>query len=160
MGRVVRNPYPHSEESDDDVIHAEEYESELQQINLRNEAPNQITVDTCGERCAQLDDFNCFLPTDKRDEKSDTPESEIDTSESENGVYLSASDSSPSQTDTATQRLLGPPVVAQTRPKGGCQAAMPSPPPPIAPATGCPDGGQYCSGGYKTRVRRLMYSWF
>ena len=26
---------------------------------------NQITVATCGERCAQLDDFNWFLPTDK-----------------------------------------------------------------------------------------------
>ena len=86
-----------------------QYESELQQINLRNEAPNQITVDTCGERCAQLDDFNWFLPMDEWDEKSDTPESEIDTSDSENGVYVNASDSSPSQTETATQRLLAPP---------------------------------------------------
>ena len=65
MGRVVRRPYPDPEESDDDVIYAEEYESELQQINLRNEALNQNTVDTCGERCAQLDDFNWFLPTDR-----------------------------------------------------------------------------------------------
>ena len=48
----------------------------------------------------------------------------MDTSDSENGVYLSASDSSPSQPEMATQQLLGPPVVAQTRPKGGCQAAM------------------------------------
>ena len=152
---MVCHPYPDSEESHEDVIYAEEYESELQQINLRNEAPNQIMVDTCVERCAQLDDFNWFLPTAKRDGKSDTPESGIDTSDSENGVYLSASDSSPSQTESATQRLLGPSVVAQTRPKGDCQAAM-----PIAPATGCPDGGHYCSGGYKTKVRRLMYSWF
>ena len=64
MGRVDSRHYPDSEESDDDVIYAEEYESELQQINMRNEAPNQITVDTCGERCAQQDDFNWFLPTD------------------------------------------------------------------------------------------------
>ena len=94
-------------------------------INLRNEEPNQITVDTCGERCAQLDDFKWFLPTDKRGEKSDAPESEFDSSDSENVVYWSASDSSPSQTESATQRLLGPPEVAQTKPKGGCQAAMP-----------------------------------
>ena len=66
VGRVVRRPYPDSEESDDDMVYTEEYECELQQINLRNEGPNQITVDTCGERCAQLDDFKWFLPTDKR----------------------------------------------------------------------------------------------
>ena len=65
------------------------------------------------------------MPTDKRGEKSDAPESEIDTSDSENVGYRSALDSSPSQTESATQRLLGPPEVAQTRPKGGCQAAMP-----------------------------------
>ena len=125
MGRVDSRPYPDSEESDDDVIYAEEYESELQQIHLRNEAPNQITVDTCGERCAQLDDFNWFLPTDEWNEKSDTPESEIDTSDSGNGVHVNASDSSLTQTETTTQRLSGPPVVAQTRPKGGCQTALP-----------------------------------
>ena len=108
MGRVDSRPYPDSEESDDDVIYAEEYESELQQINLRNEAPNQITVDACGERCAQLDNFNWFLPTDEWNEKSDTPESEIDTSDSGNGVHVNASDSSPSQMEMTTQRLSGP----------------------------------------------------
>ena len=56
--------------------------------------------------------FQLVLPTDKRDEKSDTPESEIDTSDSENGVYLRASDSSPSQTESATQRF-------SVRPPGG-----------------------------------------
>ena len=126
MGRVVCCPYPDSEESDDDVIYAEEYESELQQINLRNDALNQITVDTCGERCAQLDDFNWFLPTDEWNEKLDTPESEIYTSDSSgNGVHVNASDSSPSQMETTTQRMSGPPVVAQTRPIGGCQTARP-----------------------------------
>ena len=107
------------------MVYTEEYESELQQINLRNEGPNQITVDTCGERCAQLDDFKWFLPTDKQGEKSGTPESEIDTSDSENEVYLSAPDSSPSRTELATQQLLGPLAFAQTRSKGGCQAATP-----------------------------------
>ena len=125
MGRGNSRPYPNSEESDDNVVYAEEYESELQQINPRKEAMNQLTVDTCGERCTQLHDFDWFLPTDERNEKSDTPESEIDTSDSEKGVHLNASDSSSLQTETMTQRLSGPPVVAQMRPKGGCQIAMP-----------------------------------
>ena len=88
VGRALHRPYPDSEESDDDVVYTEEYESELQQINQRNEGPNQMTVDTCGERCAQLDDFKWFLPTDKRGEKSDTPESEIDTSDSETRTLI------------------------------------------------------------------------
>ena len=82
---VDSRPYPDSEESEDDIVYDEEGENELQQINLRNEVTNQITVDTCGERCAQLDDFNWFLPTDEWNEKSDTPESEIDTSYSRDG---------------------------------------------------------------------------
>ena len=65
------------------------------------------------------DDFKWFLPTDKRGENLATPESEIDSSDSEDGVYLSVSDSPPSQTESATQQLLRPPVVAQTRPKEG-----------------------------------------
>ena len=94
MERVDSRPYPDSEESEDDVVYAEECENELQRINLRNEATNQITVDTCGERCAQLDDFNWFLPTDEWNEKSDTPD-------------VNASDSSLSETETTTQRLSG-----------------------------------------------------
>ena len=123
--RVDSRPYPDSEESEDDVVYADECEYELQQINLRNEATNQITVDSCSERCAQLDDFNWFLPTDEWNEKSDTLESEIDTSDRGNGVQVNASDSSSPETETTTQWLSGPPVVAQMRPKGGCQAAMP-----------------------------------
>ena len=123
--RVDSRPSPDSEESEDDVVYDEEGENELQQINLRNEVTNQITVDTCGERCAQLDDFNWFLPTDEWNEKSDTPESEIDTSYSGNGVHVNASDSSSLEMEMTTQRLSSPPVVAQTRPKGGCQTAMP-----------------------------------
>ena len=118
-------PHPDSEESEDDIVYAEECENELQQINLRNEVTNQITVDACGERCAQLDDFNWVLPTDEWNEESDTPESEIDTSHSGNGIYVNASDSSSPETETTTQLLSGSPVVAQTRPKGGCQTAVP-----------------------------------
>ena len=72
-------PYPDSEESEDDIVDTEECENELQLINLRNEVTHQITVDTCGERCAQLDDFNWVRPTDEWNEESDTPESEMDT---------------------------------------------------------------------------------
>ena len=102
--RVDSRPYPDSEESEDDVVYDEEGENELQQINLRNEVTNQITVDACGERCAQLDDFNWFLPTGEWNEKSDTPESEIDTSHSGNGVHVKTSDSSSPEMETTTQR--------------------------------------------------------
>ena len=88
LGRAVCRPYSDSEESDNDVLYAEDYDSALQQISLRNEWPTQMTVDSCGERCAQLDDVKWFLPTDERAEDLGTPESEIDTSDSEGGVDL------------------------------------------------------------------------
>ena len=100
--RVDSRPYPDSEECEDDVAYAEEYENELQQINLRNEVTNQITVDTCGKRCARLDDFNWFLPTNVWNEGSDTPESDIETSDSGNGVQVNASDSSSPETETTS----------------------------------------------------------
>ena len=150
MGRVVRRPYPDSEESGDDVIYAEEYESELQQINLRNEALNQITVDTCGERCEQLDDFNWFLLTDEWNEKSDTPESEIDTSDSGNGVHVNASDSSKRRHSGCEAPLWS----LRRDLKGAVRQQCPG----ECAATECPDGGQYFSGGYKTGIRRLKYS--
>ena len=58
-------------------------------------------------------------------EGSDTPESDFETSDSGNGVHVNASDSSSPETETTSQRLSSPPVVTQTRPKGGCQTAMP-----------------------------------
>ena len=107
--RVDSRPYPDSEESEDDVVYAEEHENELQQINLRNAVTNQITVDTCGERCARLDDFNWFLPTDEWYGKSDAPESEIDTPYSGNGVHVIASDSSSLEMDTIAAAVVKPP---------------------------------------------------
>ena len=158
MERVDSRPYPDSEESDDDVVYAEECESELQQINMRNEATNQITVDTCGERCAQLDDLNWFLPTDEWNEKSDTPESEIDTSDSGNGVHVNASDSSMSQTETTTQRLSGSDRQTIYIIYGRSDETNRGLSDSNAPATECPDGGQYFSSGYKTGIRRPNYS--
>ena len=46
--RVDSRTYP-------DSVYAEEHETDIHQINLRNEVRNQISVDACG---AQLDDFN------------------------------------------------------------------------------------------------------
>ena len=57
--------YPESEESEDDIVDTDECENELPLINLRNEVPHPIMVDTCGERCAQLDDFSWVRPTEE-----------------------------------------------------------------------------------------------
>ena len=118
-------PYPDSEESEDDIVDTDECENELVLINLRNEVTHPITVDTCGERCAQLDDFSWLRPTEEWNEESDMPESEIDTPHIGDGVYLNTSDLSSPEMETTRQQLSGVPVVAQTRPKGGCQTAMP-----------------------------------
>ena len=74
--------------------------------------------DTCGERCAQLDDFNWVLPANVRAGDLPAPESEIEVSDSESEVEYIEPDSTPLQ-------LLCPPVVAQTRPMEGCDPALP-----------------------------------
>ena len=56
-----------------------------------------MTVDSCGEGCAQLDDFKWFLPTDGRAGDLTAPESEIETSGSESGVEFIEPDSTPLQ---------------------------------------------------------------
>ena len=84
----------------------------------------RIMVDTCGERCTQLDDFSWIRPTEEWNEESDMPESEIDTPHIGDGVCLNTSDSSSPETGTTRQQLSGA-MVAQTRPKGGCQTAIP-----------------------------------
>ena len=125
VGGAVRCPCSDSEESDNDVLYAEEHDSALQQVNLWKEWLIQTTVDSCGEGCAQLDDFKWFLPTDARAENLSAPELEIKTSDSESGVDFIEPDSTPLQTETTTQRLLRPPVVVQTRPMEGCHTAVP-----------------------------------
>ena len=105
------------------MVYTEEYDSELQQISLRNEWPTQMTVDSCGERCAQLDGFKWFLPTNKRGENLGTPESEIDTSDSEDGVSqtcLPRGRSRRLSSYYATRWSLN-----KMRPKEGCHAAEP-----------------------------------
>ena len=66
VGRAVRRLYLDSDESDNDVLYAEEYDSIVRQVSLRNEWLTQTADNSCGEGCAQLDDFNWFLPADDR----------------------------------------------------------------------------------------------
>ena len=107
------------------MLYAEEHDSVLQRVNLRNEWSTQTTVDSCGERCAQLDDFKWFLPTDEWAGDLSALESEIDTSDSESGVDFIDSDSTRLQMESTAQQLLCRPVVVQTRPMEGCHTAVP-----------------------------------
>ena len=77
VGRAVHRPYSDSEDSDNDVLHADEHDSAVKQVNLRKKWSTQTTVDSCGDGCAQLDDFRWFLPTDVRVGDLSAPESEI-----------------------------------------------------------------------------------
>ena len=79
--------------------------------------------DSCGEGCAQLDDFNWFLPADDRVGDLPAPESQV--SDSESDVDDVEPDPVPVQMTTTAVELLCPPVVAQTRPKEGCDPASP-----------------------------------
>ena len=124
VGRAVRRPYSDSDESDNDVLYAEEYDSTVQQVSLRNDWLTQ-TDDSCGEGCAQLDDFNWFLPADERARDLPAPESEMEVSDSESEVEYIETDSTPLQMKTMAKQLLCPPVVAQMRPMEGCSPASP-----------------------------------
>ena len=122
VGRAVRRPYS---ESDNDVLYAEEHDSTEQQVSRRNDWLTQTANDSCGEGCAQLDDFKWFLPADEQAGDLTAPESEIEMLDSENEVEYIEPDSTPLQTETMAQQLLCPPVVAQTRPMEGCNPALP-----------------------------------
>ena len=52
VGFAVNRPYSDSEESDNDVLYAEEHDIALQRVSLHNEWLTQMTIDSCGERCA------------------------------------------------------------------------------------------------------------
>ena len=60
VGHAVRRPYSDSDESDNDMLYAEEHDSAVRQVRLRNEwlTDSQTADNSCGEGCAQLDDFN------------------------------------------------------------------------------------------------------
>ena len=75
--RAVRRPYSDSDESDNDMLYAEEHDSTVQQVSLWNDWLTQMADDSCGQGCAQLDDFNCFFPADERAGDLPAPESEM-----------------------------------------------------------------------------------
>ena len=127
VGRAVHWPYSDSDDSDNDVLYAEGHDSAVRQVSLRNEwsVDSQTADDSCGEGCAQLDDFNWFLPADDRVRDLPAPESEVDVSDSESEVDYIEPDSAPLQITTTAMELLCPPVVTQTRPMEGCDPASP-----------------------------------
>ena len=129
--RAVRRPYSDSDESDNNVLYAEEHDSTVQQVSLRNDWLTQTADDSCGEGCAQLDDFNWFVPADKWAGDLPAPVSEIEVSNSESEVEYIEPDSTPLQMKTMAKQLLCPLVVARTRPMEGCNPASPA----VAPGT-------------------------
>ena len=48
VGRAVRRPYSDSDESDNDVLYAEEHDSTVRQVSLWNEWLTQTADDSCG----------------------------------------------------------------------------------------------------------------
>ena len=88
VGRDFRLPCSDSDDSDNDVLYAEGLDGEVRQINLRNEwsVDSWTANDSCGEGCAQLDDFNWFLPADDRVGDLPAPESQVELSDSESDV--------------------------------------------------------------------------
>ena len=86
VGRAVRRPYPDSEESDNDVWYAEEHDTTVQQVSRRKGWLTQTANNSCGEGCAQLDDFKWFLPAKERAGDLTAQESEIEMSDSESEV--------------------------------------------------------------------------
>ena len=126
VGRAVRRPYS-DDESDNDALYAEEHDSAVRQVSLRNEwsVDSRTADDSCGEGCAQLDDIHWFRPADDRVGDLPAPESEVDVSDSESEVEYIEPHSAPLQIKTTAVELLCPPVVTQMRPMEGCDPASP-----------------------------------
>ena len=72
-----------------------------------------------------MDDFNWFLPADDRVGDLPAPESQVDLSDGNGDVEDVEPDLAPVQMTTMAVESLCPPVVAQTRPKEGCDPASP-----------------------------------
>ena len=68
---------------------------------------------------------NWFFPTDDRAGDLPAPESQVDLSDGESDVEDVEPDLAPVQMTTMAMESLCPPVVAQTRPKEGCDPASP-----------------------------------
>ena len=128
VGRDFRLPCSDSDDSDDDAVYAERHDEEVRQISLRNvwSADSWTADDSCGEGCAQLDDFNWVLQADDQVGDIPAPESQVDLSDNESDVDDVALDTVPVRMTTTTAvESACPPVVAQTRPKEGFDPASP-----------------------------------
>ena len=97
------------------------------QVNPLNEwSVNLWTADdSCGEGFAQLDNFNWFLPADVRVGGLPDPGLQVELPDSENDAYDVVPEPFPVQMKTTAVESLCPPVVAQTRPKEGCDPVSP-----------------------------------
>ena len=135
VGHGFRLPCSDSDDSDDDVLSigpmrpvvtaappggAEGHDDGVLQVNPLNKwSVNSWTADdSCGEGCAQLDDFNWMIPADDRVGGLPGPELQVDLSDIEDDVYDVVPEAFPVQMETTAVESLCPPVVAQTRPKG------------------------------------------
>ena len=127
VGRDFRLP---CSDSDGDVLCAEGHDEEVRQINLRNEwsVDSWTADDSCGEGCAQLDDFNWFLLANDRVGDLPALKSQVDLSDSGSDVDDVEPDLAPVRITTMAVESLCPPVIARdlkTRPKEGCDTTSP-----------------------------------
>ena len=99
VGHAVRCPYSDSEESVNDVWYADEHDTTVQQVSRRKGRLTQTGNNSCGEGCAQLDDFKWFLPAEERAGDLTAPESEIEMSDSESEVEYIEPDSTGGRSD-------------------------------------------------------------
>ena len=106
---------------------AEGHDGEVRQINLRNDGSvdSWTADDSFGEGCAQLDNFDWFLPADDWVGDLPAPELQVDLSDGESDVDDVVPEPVPVQMTTTAVESLCPPVVAQTRPKEGCDPVSP-----------------------------------
>ena len=100
---------------------AEGHDDEVLQLKPLNEwsVDSWTADDSCGEGCAQLDDINWFIPADDRVGGLPAPELRVDLPDSVNDVYDVVPEPFLVQLVTTAVESLCPPVVTQTRPKGG-----------------------------------------
>ena len=95
VGHAVRRPYSDLDESDNDMLYAAEHDSSVQQVSLRNDWLTQTADDSCGEGCAQLDNFNWGLPANEWAGDLPAPESEMEVSDSGSEVLSILSQTRP-----------------------------------------------------------------
>ena len=91
---AVHHPYSDSDESDNDVLYAEEHDTTVQQVSRRKGWLTQTANNSCDEGCAKLDDFKWFLPAEERAGDLTAPESEIETWDSDSDRLDPHTDSS------------------------------------------------------------------